>query len=168
MGHAHTYNYSKTLCIFGNEKNNFNPAPAASTVSPCPIIAQRENVGRNAKNFRVFTIHFSFFRFLRKHLVIGRFSLFGFIRNHQSANLVCLRYPSLILWDHAKFHFVTVTRRTSYDSGIVRQVYGILRDLPMNHTRFAIWKVHYRNGPKRAGIITTSDYTVRAVYGCNS
>ena len=61
---------------------------------------------------------------------------------------------------------VSVNRQTSYNSGILRQDYGIIRGLPMNHTRFAdkfiIWIVVYRNGPKRAGraLITASDQIV--------
>ena len=71
------------------------------------------------------------------------------------------------------FSFVTIKRQTPYESGILRQDYGITRGLPVNHTRFAEWghpvcKYIYRNGPKRVSLITASDQTVRAVHSCNS
>ena len=53
---------------------------------------------------------------------------------------------------------VTINRQTSLDSGN-RQDYRIIQGLPMNLCNI------YRNGPKRAGLITTSDRTVRAIAG---
>ena len=48
-------------------------------------------------------------------------------------------------------------RQISYDSGILRQDYEIIRGLPMNHASFVfwvtIWVVHFRNGPKQAGLM---------------
>ena len=70
------------------------------------------------------------------------------------------------------FSLVTINRQTSYDSGILRQDYGIIRGLPMNDTRVAdwytIWVVHSQERMKWAGLITTPDQTVRAVHSCNS
>ena len=54
---------------------------------------------------------------------------------------------------------------TSYDSGILRQYYGIVRDLPMNHTRFT---GTLPERTKTGGPITASDQIVRAVHSCKS
>ena len=52
--------------------------------------------------------------------------------------------------------FVTINRQTSYDSGIFRQDYGIIRGLPMNHTRFAdwvtMWVVHLPERTETGGL----------------
>ena len=93
------------------------------------------------------------------------------------------------------FSLVVINRQTSYDSGIIRQDYGImqgfiglhqsanlvwLRYLPSgqrNRTRFAdesyeVCRLNhlYWNGPKRACLTTASDQVVRAnhTYNCNS
>ena len=61
---------------------------------------------------------------------------------------------------------VTISRQTSYNSGILCQDYEIVRGMPMDHTRFAywvtIWIVHL------TGLIAASDQTVRAILSCNS
>ena len=49
---------------------------------------------------------------------------------------------------------VTINRQISYDSGILRQDYGIIQGLPMNNMRFADCGTIYRNGPKRVGLFT--------------
>ena len=41
----------------------------------------------------------------------------------------------VFLW----FSLVTIDRQTSYASGILHQYHGIIRGLPMDHTRFADW-----------------------------
>ena len=81
-----------------------------------------------------------------------------------------LNISSLFLY----FSLEIINRQTTYDSGILRQDYGIIRALPMEHTvrclpieSLAEWYI-YRNGLKRAGLITASDRIVRAVYSCNS
>ena len=48
---------------------------------------------------------------------------------------------------------VTIHRQNSYDSGILRQNYGIIRGLPMNHTKSAD---------------AASDQIVLAGHSCNS
>ena len=40
------------------------------------------------------------------------------------------------------FSLVTINWQTSYDSGIVRQGYRIIRGLPTTHTWFAGWVTH--------------------------
>ena len=72
--------------------------------------------------------------------------------------------------NHTRFHWsvVIINRKTSYESGIFRQDYGIIRGLPMNHTRLPIWVVQLPEWTKRAGLMTESDQAVRAVRSCNS
>ena len=49
----------------------------------------------------------------------------------------------------------------SYDTGNLRQNYGLIRGLPLNHTMFADWAISgwyiYQKGPKQAGLIITLD-----------
>ena len=59
----------------------------------------------------------------------------------------------------------TISRQTSYDCGILRQAYEIIRVLPIGSP--SEWYI-YLNGPKRAGLITASDQIVLAVQSCNS
>ena len=110
----------------------------------------------------------------RKHLVIGQFKLSSSFRS---------------------FSLGTINRQTPYDSGNLRQDYGIIRGFPIcthyldtigklrmtlvvtvkttesyevcrfGHT---IWLYIYWNGPKRGCLIVASDQTVRAVQSCNS
>ena len=111
---------------------------------------------------------------LRKHLVIGQFSLLIF---SHSLSLVTVKrqtsYDSGILCQDCgtiRFHWsplIIINQKTSNDSDIVRQDHIIVRGLLMNHTKFAD-RVIYRKGPKREGHITASDQTMRAVHGCNS
>ena len=58
---------------------------------------------------------------------------------------------------------VSITRQTSYDYSILRQDYGIIRVLPMDYTKVAEWVTL-----RQAGLINTSNQTVRAVHSCNS
>ena len=51
---------------------------------------------------------------------------------------------------------VTINRHTSNDSGILCKDFGVIRTLPMDHTRFSVWvtiliHVVHLPGPKRAG-----------------
>ena len=59
--------------------------------------------------------------------------------------------------------FSAVSRQTSYDFGILRQDYGIIRGLMMDHTRFTDWSTSIQ-----ADLMTVSDQTVQAVHSCNS
>ena len=61
---------------------------------------------------------------------------------------------------------VIINRQTSYDSGILRQDYGIIRSLPMNHMSHHL--VSTFTGKKRAVLITASDWTERAAQSCNN
>ena len=51
----------------------------------------------------------------------------------------------------------TIHRQTSYDSDILRQDYGFIRGLPMDHNRLAdwvtIWIVNLPKQPKRAALL---------------
>ena len=114
---------------------------------------------------------------LRKHLVIGPFSLFSFFLS---------------------FSLVTINRQTSCDSGILRHDNGIIRVFICryqlanfaclryppprlrNYTRFAdefsevcrlgnrLGCSFTRTGRNGLALITTSDQIVRAVHSCNS
>ena len=77
------------------------------------------------------------------HLVIGQFNL--------RSVFLC-------------FSLVTINQQTSYYSDNLRQDYGILRGLLMDHTRF----IRVVQLPKRAGLFAASDQTVRAMHSCNS
>ena len=104
-----------------------------------------------------------------KHQVIGQFSLFIFYWSPSIDKPRMTPVSFIKTTESYKVSLVTINRQTSYYSGILYQNYGIIRGLPMNHTRFAdwvtIWLVHL---PERAGLITTSDQTERAVHSCNS
>ena len=67
---------------------------------------------------------------------------------------------------------VTTNRRASYDAGILRQDYEVIRGLPMNHTRFAdcdtILVVHLPERTEMGGPYHVPDQTMRAVHSCNS
>ena len=72
-----------------------------------------------------------------KHLVIGQFSF--------TLLLLFTGHPSMTPVSFVKtaksyeVSSVTIHPQISYDSGILRQNYGLIRGLPMNPTRLADW-----------------------------
>ena len=84
-----------------------------------------------------------FLSVLRKHLVIGQFSSFGFFSAFYWSPWG--RKPHIFLVsfiktsESYKVSLVTISWQKSYDSGILREDCGIIQGLPMIHTRFADW-----------------------------
>ena len=91
-----------------------------------------------------------FLSVLRKHYWFGLFSVIFFL---------C-------------FSLVATNWQASYYFGTLRRNDGIIRGLPMNHTSLTevvlIWVVYLPEWTDRAGLITASDQTVRALRSCNS
>ena len=66
---------------------------------------------------------------------------------------------------------VTINLQTLYESGILRQDYGFIRNLPMDHTRFAdwvtIWVVHLLKRTEMGGPNYRIGLTVGGMHSCN-
>ena len=86
---------------------------------------------------------YSLFLVLRRHLVIGQFfSAQFFSAFHWSPSIGKPPMTGLLHQDYRIIRcvlLVTINQQTLYDSGILRQDYGIIPGLPMDHTRFADW-----------------------------
>ena len=59
---------------------------------------------------------------------------------------------------------VTISRQTSYDSSILCQECGIIRDLPMNYMGHHLGSTFTGTDQNGAGLINVSDQTVRAMH----
>ena len=105
-------------------------------------------------------------------IVIGQFSLFSFFfAFHWSPSTgkpcITLLYPSSRLRNHTMLHWLP-SFGIPHITSCLRQDYGTIQCLQMNHSRFAdwvtIWVVHL---PKRVCLVAALDQTVRATHSCN-
>ena len=83
-------------------------------------------LGQNFGDFSIFNPTFIGFRETSSYWSV---QFVNFFSAFQSTNLVWIRYPK-----SDEDSLATINRQTSYDSGIFRQNYGIIRGLLMNHT----------------------------------
>ena len=97
--------------------------------------------------WRVLYNQSNFYRFFRKHLVIG---LLGFLCDfYWSPSIGKPRMTPVFFVKTTQSYevkLVTINRQTSYDSGIRRQDYGLIRGLPVNRARLVDLRTRTQTG----------------------
>ena len=139
------------LCIFG-----INPRASQGYCTA----RQCWRIGKNFGKCSIFSPTFIGFGI---HLVIGQFRKFSCFSSafhwSQSIGKPRITPVSLLNYGIIQVTSVIINRKTSYDSSILRQTRFSTKSYEIFRLSYL-----YRNGPKRTGLITASDQTVRAVH----